>query len=150
MYLAFAATFWSRLQVYNPIAALIFALLAVVSLRFLLLVILETRRGVSVILLRLASGIFFGFLAWLYFLFVTPLLEWNRPARALAAIAVVSVLMWVIVRQVKGMTTQPLGCLASCGFVALYVILVVVATLSLLHTGYIALTGDRVTLLVNV
>jgi hypothetical protein len=150
MYLAFVATFWSRTKVYNPFVALILALLVAVSLRFFLLVILESRRGSSVILVRLASGALFLVLSWLYFLFVTPLLDWDRPARAVAAIAVAGVLVWVIIRDIKGRITQPLGYVAGLLYLALYIVLLGVATLSLIHTGYIALTGDRVTLVVNV
>ena len=89
-------------------------------------------------------------MSWLYFLFVTPLLDWDRPARALASVAVVGILGWVIIRYIRGRITQPLGYLAGFAYLALYIVLVGVATLSLIHTGYLALTGDRVTLLVDV
>src|SRR5689334_13160194 len=106
MYFAFVATFWSRIRVYNPIVALILALMAAVSLRFFLLVILERRRGASVLLVRFFSGALFLAIAWLYYLFVTPLLDWDRPARAVAATVLLSMLVWVIMRQVKGQGTR--------------------------------------------
>src|SRR6266702_8238198 len=105
MHLAFAAAFWSRTRVYNPFVALLLALLFAVALRFFLLAFLESRRGASVILIRLASGILFLVLGWLYFLFVTPLLDWDRSARAVAAIAAASILLWVIIRHAQGRIT---------------------------------------------
>lgn len=149
MYLAFVATYWSRTKIYNPFVALVLALLFAVSLRFFLLVVLERRRGASVIVVRFVSGALFLAMGWLYFLFVTPLLDWDRPARAVAAIAMLGVLVWVIIRHIKGRKSQPLGYLVGFAYLAIYVVLVGVAVLSLLHTGYIALTGDRVTLLVT-
>ena len=145
-----AAVFWSPFRIYNPLLAFFLALFFALAIRFFLLSVFGRRRSGFVILFRLFVGLMFLVLAWSYFLFAAPLIEWDLSERAVAAITLASVGLWVVIRNIKGGTDKSPRCAAKVCYVGLFIVLVFVATLTIIRTGYIALTGDRVTLLLSV
>jgi len=100
--------------------------------------------------LRFLAATTFLVLGWLYFLFVNPLLIWDRPARAVAIITFVGAPLWTMVRHTRGLAIKPRGVAARLVYAALFAVLMFTAILTIIRTGYIALTGDRVTLIVDI
>jgi len=137
-------------QAYNPLLAFILALFFALSIRFFILLFSAKNRGVLLTTYRLLAGIIFLLLGWLYALFVSPLLIWDRPARATAAVTFVAVLLWTVARSAGSGATKSPGFLSVTIRLILFVILLFAATATIIRTGYIALVGDRVTLLVDV
>jgi len=136
--------------VYHELLAFILALLFAFSVRSFILLFVQSNRRASAILFRFLAGAALLILGWLYFLFASPLLIWDRPARAVAIITFVGVPLWTVIRHARGWAKKPAGVLAKLVNIALFVVLIFAATLTIIRTGYIAVTGDRVTLLVDV
>jgi hypothetical protein len=145
-----APIFWIPVGVYNPLLAFILALFFALSVRFFILLFIEGKRRASSTLFHLLAGAVFLVLGWLFFLFATSLLIWDRPARAVAVITFVGVLLWVVIRHAKGRATKSTGIVEGLVYVVLFAVFMLAAILTIIRTGYIALTGDRVTLIVNV
>ena len=135
---------------YHELLAFILALFFALSVRSFILLFIQSSRGASAILFRFLAGTALLVLGWLYFLFASPLLIWDRPARAVAIITFVAVPLWTVIRHARGWGKKPDGVLAKLVKAALFAVLIITATSTIIRTGYIAVTGDRVTLLVDV
>lgn len=135
---------------YDPLLAFLLALFFALAIRFFILLLLDHNRSSFVKLYCIVAGLVFLALGWFYALFVWPVLTWDRPARAVGAITAAMVLLSVAIRHARGRPSKPTSLVAALGHLALCVILVGVATLTIIRTGYLALVGDRVTLLVQV
>ena len=100
-------------------------------------------------MLRIAMGAVFMGLGCLYTIFAWPMLVWDRPARALAAVTIVLLPVVAAVRHNMGRASRLARVVA--GFVSAFLILVllVVATVTLMRAGFITLKGDRVPLMVE-
>lgn len=142
--------FWIPVSIYNPLLAFILASFFALSVRLFTLLFLDGNRRASSTLFRLLAGVAFLVLGWLYFLFVTPLLIWDRPARAVAVITFVGVLLWVVLRHAKGRPTRTTGVVQGLVYIVLFAVFMLTAMLTIIRAGFIGLTGDRVTLIVNV
>ena len=142
--------FWAPVRLYNPLLAFSVALFFALSARFFILSFLVGSRGASTTFFRILIGGVFLVLGWLYFLFVSPLLFWDRPARAIAAITFVGVLLWTVIRNTKGRPVKSTGVVRGLIYLFLFAAFMLVTTLTIIRTGYIALPGDRVTLIINV
>ena len=135
---------------YNPLLALILALFLGLAIRSFMLLYLQRNRGVFAKVLHLLAGMLFLALGWLYALFALPLLVWDRPARATGALVFLAVPLWTVARSAGSRATQSPRLLVVLVKLVLFVILLFTATLTIIRTGYLALVGDRVTLLVDV
>lgn len=135
---------------YNPLLAFIVALFFSLAVRSFILLIARRHSSLFAKLVGLLAAIVFLLLGWLDTLFASPQLVWDRPARATAAVTLVAVLLWTVARSVGRQTTKSHRFLVVSVKLALFVILLFTATLTLMRAGYIALVGDRVTLLVRV
>lgn len=145
-----ATIFWIPVGVYNPLLALILALFFALSVRLFIIFFMEGNRLPSATLFRLFSGTALLVLGWFYFLFVRPQLVWDRPARAVGVITFVGVSLWTVIRRGQGPRMTPTGLVNQLVYIALFAVLMLAATLTLIRAGYIGLTGHRVTLVVSV
>ncbi len=135
---------------YNVLVAFILALLFSLGIRSLLLIILGRHPGVLHVLFHLLVGITFLFIGWLYYLFTAPLLVWDRSAMGVAAATVLVILLGVALRHRRGRPRRPSGAFALLLTTIVLLCVLLVAALTVMRSGFLALTTDRVTLLVNV
>lgn len=145
-----ASIFLIPVGVYNPLLSFILALFFALSVRLFIRVFIEGNRTGSATLFRLLAGGALFVLGWLYFLFVSPLLIWNRPARAVGIITFVGVLLWTVMRRARGQAAKSTGLHKQLVYVVLFAVFIFAATLTIIRAGYIGLTGHRVTLIVSV
>lgn len=145
-----ASIFLIPVDVYNPLLSFILALFFGLSVRLFILVFIGGNRTGSATLLRLLAGGTLFVLGWLYFLFVSPLLIWNRPARVVGIITFVGVLLWTVMRRAKRQAAKSTGLRKQLVYVVLFAVFIFAATLTIIRAGYIGLTGHRVTLVVSV
>jgi len=135
---------------YNPLLALILALFFGLAVRSFILLYVQRTRGFLATIFRGVEGVAFLALGWLYALFAAPLLVWDRPARATGAVVFLAVPLWTAARSSLSRTMKSPQFRAVLVKLVLFVILLFTATLTIIRTGYLALVGDRVTLLVDV
>lgn len=145
-----AALIWPQVWVYHPLMGLVLALFFSLSIRFFLLFFLEGDRGVSARVFHLIAGVACLALGWFYLTFAWPLLVWDRPTRAAVALTAAVIVLWTLARHGAAPTGKISRFVSTLLKFSLFVALLLVATLTIIRTGYIALTGHRVTLLVNV
>src|SRR5262249_7316628 len=120
------------------------------AVRSLVLLLVDRRRPVVVSLLRvgavglfLAGGLLYGALS-------RSLVAWDQPAIGLAILVALLVLSGVAVRRAIGWAERrpgPTGLLAQ---LVLLLALLLVASLTLMRAGFVALTEDRPVMLVDV
>jgi len=135
---------------YNVLVAFILALFFALGIRSLLLIILGRHPGVLHALFHLLVGITFLFIGWLYYLFTSPLLVWDRWAMGAAAATVLIGLLGVVLRHRRGRPLRSSGSFALLLTTIVLLCVLLVAALTVMRSGFLALTSDRVTLLVNV
>ncbi len=143
-------SFWLRIGGFNLVLALVLGLFLGLAMRHYAVFLFEKLRGrhgnvrdLIIADIFLIPGIFYALFAW-------PMLIWDRPARALAAGAIVLVPLVAVLRREKA--SQPLPRLgAGRGlYPAFCVLLFLTAVFTLMRSGYIALKGDRVPLILDV
>ncbi len=134
----------------NLANALVLGLFFAIGLRALLLYFLDRGHGRWVIVGRTAAGAAYLVLGWLYMFFSAPLIVWDRPARAVVAITAALVPVLAVAWHLKARDSKPPGLLAGVLSSLLCVGMIFAATATLLRAGFLALTGDRVTLTVDV
>jgi hypothetical protein len=141
---------WMRIGGFNLVMAMALGLFFGLGLRHPLCFFCGLYRrgdgGVRSILeggTFLALGVFYGLFAW-------PMLVWDRPARALAAMAIVLLPLAAILRGKKNPNSGHSGWGSRLAFSAFVVLLTATSLLTLLRTGFITLKGDRVPLLLDV
>jgi hypothetical protein len=135
---------------YNVIVAFILALFFALAIRSLLLIILVRPRGFLHVLFHLAIAITFLLAGWLYFLFTSPLLVWDGWAIGVAVATVALVLLRVAVRHGRGKPRRSSGIFAVLVTIIILLCVLLVAALTVMRSGFVALTSDRVTLRVDV
>jgi hypothetical protein len=135
---------------YNVLVAFILALFIALGIRSLLLIILGRHPGVLHVLFHLLVGITFLFIGWLYYLFTAPLLVWDRWAMCVATVTVLIILLGVTLRHGRGKPPRSSGIFALLLTTIVLLCVLLVAALTVMRSGFVALTSDRVTLLVNV
>src|SRR5579859_964143 len=145
-----ATIFWIPVGVYNPLLALILALFFALSVRLFILSFILGNRSAPGTIIRFIAGAAFLVLGWLYFLFASPLLIWDRPARAVGIITFVGVLLWTMIRRPRVPSAKSTSVAKGLVYFALFAVLMLTATLTIIRAGYIGLTGHRVTLIVSV
>ncbi len=139
-----------RIGGFNLVIALILGLFLGLGLRSFTRWAFNPRAGADTVWRRIVVGDVFLALGAFYGLFAWPMLIWDRPARALAAAAIVLPPLAAVPRGKKNResgTRGPGARVASSSFV---VVVVAAAILTLLRTGFITLKGDRVPLLLDV
>jgi hypothetical protein len=142
--------FWLKIGAFNLAMAIVAGTFFGIGLRALVLAVFDWKRDRRRAALRLAKGEVFLVLGAFYTVFAWPMLVWDRPARFLAALAILLPPLVAAVRRAKGLTVagQNLGARLLSSF--LIVVLFTAAVLTLLRVGFITLAGDRVPLLLEV
>ncbi len=132
----------------NLVTAILLALFFAFAVRSFLVFFL--RRDDDPLLIRVMAGLIFLALGCSYALFSANLIVWDRPTRGLGTIAGFLILIpgaWRSKREnTSSHSSFRTGVLNFLGILGL----LVVAAAALLRAGYIPLTGDRVTLMVEV
>jgi len=100
--------------------------------------------------LRLLAALGFVALGSLYAVFTASMLVWDGPAIGAAILVGLVVLSGLAIRQALGWTARAPGAAAILTRLVLLLLLVLVATLTLMRAGFLALTEDRPVLLVEV
>jgi len=150
MGLATAANFQAGTGMYNVLVAFILALFFALGVRSLLLIMADRHRGALHALFRLVTGIAFLFIGWLYYLFTKPLLVGDTWAVGVAAGTVLIVLLGVTLRHRRGGRLRSGSILALLLTTVVLLCVFLVAAITVLRSGFVAFTSDRLTLLVDV
>jgi hypothetical protein len=133
----------------NLSLAVTLGLFAGLALRSLVLLALDRNRPALVMALRaLGAAAFLGF-AVLDFIFSQNMLVWDRLSRAVVTACAIAFPMIAFARQKKG-SAKPPETRHALYVAGTLVALCVFSVLTLLRSGTVALTGDRVTLTVEV
>jgi hypothetical protein len=98
---------------------------------------------------RAAGGLAFGVLAGLYALFTAPLQAWDAPAALAALAAGGAVLGGAALGRLARRTGALRGPLPALGSAVVVLALLLVGALTLMRAGFLALTEDRLVLLVE-
>ena len=134
----------------NVVQAAVIAALFALALRALVLVVLDRPRFVVVSLLRVCAAALFLGAGLLFAAFSAPQVVWDAPAIGAAILAAVVVLSGVAVRRAMGWAERRPGAAALLAQLVLLLALALVASLTLMRAGFVALTEDRPVLLVEV
>jgi hypothetical protein len=132
------------------LVAFVLAALLSLALRSLLLAALERGGSVVVTLLRLAAVLSFGALGALYTLFAARWIEWTPSTFAVALATGVGLVGSVWLRRRPAGNAGLPSPLAALAQLALLLGLLLLAALTLVHAGFLALTEDRPVLLVDI
>lgn len=119
------------------------------ALRSLVLLALDRGRPNRVIVLRAVAASAFLLFGCFDFLFASTMLVWDRPPRAVFAALAVAFPLITVARKKKGSVKSPSSrhaAIVGAAFVGLSLF----SAVTLLRAGTVALTGDRVTLTVEV
>ncbi len=120
------------------------------GLRALLLGLLGRGRGKLVILRRLLGAAFWGLLAAGYGLLTAAMMHWNARALIVATLAALAMLSSVLIWQVGLGRPLRLSLVSLLGRATLILALLLLLALSLMRSGFVALTTDRPVLRVEV
>ncbi len=143
-----AAALGLIVQVQNQITAFVLGAFWGLALRAAILLVLGRKRGAAVVLPQLLVSSCFAALGGLYGLFTAHLLVWDLAAVFAAFLAVsLAGLSLPLGRSRKGRLPSPAAVLARAVVV---LALLLLASLTLMRAGFMALTQDRLLLLVEV
>lgn len=142
--------FWVRLGAFNLALAIILGALFGIALRSVLLLALDRNSSRGIAALRILKGGAFMLLGWLYALVAWPMLAWDRPARALAAITIVLPPVVAGIRHATGRDSRMPKAVSGIVSAFLMVVLLLAAMVTLLRSGFITLKSDRVPLMIEV
>lgn len=133
-------------------AAIALVLTAFVSLfaRSVALLLTDPRRGALVASFRGLSATAWLALSWLYGLFTSHIQVWDARAAGVALATAVAVLSPLALRRFRKRPTGVPGPTAALSQLSLLLGLLLVATVTLMAAGFLALTEDRPVLLVDV
>jgi hypothetical protein len=134
----------------NVVQAAVIAALIALAARALLLVVLDRRRSVAVSVLRAGGALLFLGVGLLFAAFSAPQVVWDAPAVGAAIVTAVVVLSGMAVRRAMGWAERRPGAAALLAQLVLLLALALVASLTLMRAGFVALTEDRPVLLVEV
>lgn len=135
---------------YNVVVAMTLAILVALAARSFLRIFVGHKHGLLHVLVRLLVGIGFLLVAWLYFLFTEPLLVWDRWSVGVAAGTMVLVLSATALRHGRRKPPRSGGMIAALMTIIVLLCVLLVAALTVMRAGFVALTSDRVTLRVEV
>lgn len=142
--------FWVRIGAFNLALAIILGAFFGIALRSVLLLAVDRNALLGVTALRILKGGAFMALGWLYALVAWPMLAWDRPARALAAITIVLPPVVAGIRHGRGRASRLPKAVRDIVSASLMVVLLVAAMVTLLRSGFITLKSDRVPLMIEV
>jgi hypothetical protein len=128
----------------------VLTILLCLGLRSLLLLGLDRGRAWSVVLARLVSAFVFGALATCYFLFAARLVTWSLAAVSAALVTAAVLLGSLLLRPRSARPPRVPGPLAAVSQLSMLLGLLLLAALTLMNAGFLALTEDRPALLVDV
>lgn len=125
------------------VIAAVFGALCGRSLRAVLLAIFERQRGRLLILGRLAAAVAFAAVAVIYGVLSAALMDWSGGALLVAVTAAAAMLVAVVAFQ--GILRRPLlfSPTATLLRATLVLLLLLISTLTLMRSGFLALTTDR-------
>ena len=145
-----AAILGALVQVQNLAHAGVLSAFFALALRALAVLLIDRGRHPLVSVVRvLAIGVF-STLGCLYALFTASIVVWNAPAVGIAVATALLVLSGEVVRRVMGWTARGPGAGGLLVQVVLVLALLLVALVTLMQAGFLALTEDRPVLLVDV
>jgi hypothetical protein len=145
-----AAILGAMVQALSLVQAVVLAAFFSLAVRALVLLGVNRRRGPGVSLLRVgASGVFLA-LGLLYAWFSAAMIVWEPPAVGAAILTALLVLSGVATRHALGWAERRRSVTAHLGQLVLVLVLVLVACLTLMRAGFLALSEDRPVLLVDV
>ena len=142
--------FWVRIGAFNLSLAIILGAWFGISLRSLLLLAVDRNCAAGLRALRLVKGVAFMALGGLCASVAWPMLSWDRPARALAALTIVLPAVVAGIRHARQRATKLPH--ADRILISSFLILVLLAAsvVTLLRSGFITLKTDRVTLTLQI
>ena len=120
------------------------------GLRALLLALCERKRGVLRLVGRLVAAAIFGALGTLYVMFTAAMVDWTLGAAALALFMALLMTSGVLVFQVALKRPSRLSPTAILLRATIVLSLLLLVTLSLMRSGFLALTTDRPVLRIDV
>lgn len=125
------------------VIAAVFGALCGRSLRAMLLAVVERQRGRLLLAGRLAAAMAFGGLAVVYGLLTAAMMDWSAAAMLVAVSAAAAMLVAVVAFQ--GILKRPLLLSPTSLLLraTLVLLLLLVSTLTLMRSGFLALTTDR-------
>lgn len=125
------------------VIAAVFGALCGRSLRAVLLAIFERQRGRLLIAGRLAAGLAFATLAVLYGLLTAAMMDWSASA-LLVAVSAASAMIVVVV-AFQGILRRPSSLSPTSLLLraTLVLLLLLISTLTLMRSGFLALTTDQ-------
>jgi hypothetical protein len=134
----------------NLVQAGILAAFFALAVRALVLFVVDRPRWVGVHLLRAGAALLFLAAGLLYGAFSVPFVVWDTPAVGVAILVGLLVLSGIALRRALGWAERRPGAAGLLAQVTLLLALVLVASLTLMRAGFLALTEDRPVLLVDV
>jgi len=136
-------------QVQNLVTAFVLSAFVALALRALVVMALDRSRGPWALVPQVPAAPFFGVLGVVYGVFAAPLLAWNAGALGVAALAAGMVAGSLLLRRGPGERRLP----SLTGLLARAVVvlsLLLLACVTLMRAGFLALTQDRPVMLVEV
>jgi hypothetical protein len=145
-----AAFLGALMQVLSLVQAGILAALFALALRGLVLLAVDRRRPLAVTLLRGCAVALFLAAALVYASLSAAMVVWDGAAVAVAILVGLLVLSGVAIRRAMGWAERRPGAAGLLAQLVLLLVLLLLASLTLMRAGFLALTGDRPVLLVEV
>jgi hypothetical protein len=136
-------------EILNLVHAGVLAAFFGLAARAFVLALTDPRSGPMVVG-RVLAGTLFVALGSLYAVFTASMLAWDAPAIGAAILVGLVVLSGTALRHALGWTAKAPGAASVLTGLVLVLLLVLVAMLSLMRAGFLALTEDRPILLVDV
>lgn len=147
-----ASMFGILAQLQGLVTAGVLAAFFALATRSLILLLSDRGCGSFAAVSRAAAGAAFLLLGSLYFVFTAHVLVWDAPAVVVAVLAVAATLSGIAMRRVTGgarRAARP-GLVAGLAQLSLMLALLLLAAITLMRAGFLALTEDRPVLLVDV
>lgn len=145
-----AAILGAMVQALSLVQAGVLAAFFSLAVRALVLLVVDRRRALAVSLLRVCAAGFFLTIGLVYAWFSAAMIVWEPPAVGAAILTALLVLSGVAARRAMGWAERRRGVAGHLGQLVLLLALVLVATLTLMRAGFLALSEDRPVLLVDV
>jgi hypothetical protein len=145
-----AATLGALAQLYNPLTAFVLAAFWALASRAAILLTLGRKRGAVVVLPQLLVASCFVALGGLYGLFTAHMLVWNLAAVTAVVLAVVLAGLSLALERRRGRERRLPSPTALLARAVVVLALLLLASLTLMRAGFVALTEDRSVLLVEV
>lgn len=139
-----------QIMAVNMFTAMVLASFFAVTAWSLALLIFDRGREARTVLLRAVTAAAFLAIGCLYMIISAPLMMWDKPSRGVASSLVLGVFLLTAYRHKQGATPSPSRRWRRFGVPISLFLLVVLGAASLMRVGFVTLTGDRVTFLVNV